>query len=328
MLVLEDLHWSDPSTLELLSFIARRQQPARLLVLGSYRPMEVLTNGRPLRAVAQELALHRHCEEAPLGLLNESDIRAYLSTRFPVGEPVRPSLHSLARLIHRRTEGNPLFMVNVVDDLLAQGGWNNPEMELNMPATIRQMIERQFDHLTAEEQQVVAVASVAGMEFSTAVVAAGIEAGVPEVEMRCADLVRREHFLRASGVSEWPDGTIAARYAFRHALYQEVVYERVPAGRRVELHRRVGERLEAAYGERATEVATELAVHFERGRDIPKAVHYHGQAGQRALQRSASQEAITHLTTALELLSALPDTPERTQQELALQMALGPAVEC
>src|SRR5215831_3572006 len=107
------------------------------------------------------------------------------------------------------------------------------------------------------------------------------------------------------------------------SIYQEVLYDRIPAGRRQRLHRQIGEREEAAYGERAREIATELAVHFERGRDHRKAIHYLQHAGENAVRRSANQEAITLLTKGLELLKVLPNTPERTQQELMLQIALG-----
>jgi len=125
---------------------------------------------------------------------------------------------------------------------------------------------------------------------------------------------------------EWPDGTVAAHYGFIHALYQEVLYDRVPTGRRIRLHKQIGEREEAGYGERAGEIATELAVHFERGRDAQRAVQYLRLAGENAEQRSAYQEAIAYLTKGLELLKTLPDTPEHTQQELALQTTLGSAL--
>jgi hypothetical protein len=94
-------------------------------------------------------------------------------------------------------------------------------------------------------------ASVIGVEFSAAAVAAGVEAVVEAIEEQCAELTRRELFLRACGTAEWPDGTVATRYGFLHALYQEVLYERLAAGRRKRLHQRVGEREEAAYGARA-----------------------------------------------------------------------------
>jgi predicted ATPase len=334
LLLLEDLHWSDPSTLELLSFLARRRQPAHLLVIGTYRPVEVLANGHPLRAVTQELQLHRHCEELPLGLLSDDHIVEYLTARFMVPSPAQAGegqgeglspfdLQKLARLIHRRTEGNPLFMVTIIADLLVRGTLDHPEIEVNTPTTLRQMIERQFDHLTPAERRVLEVASVTGVEFSAAAVAAGVAAEVAQIETCCADLARRGQFVRASGVAKWPDGTVAGHYGFLHALYQEVVYERVAVSRRSALHQRIGERLEGAYKERAKEVAAELAVHFERGRDHQRAAQYLRHAGENAIRRSAHIKAISHFTKGLELLKTLPDTHERAQQELALQLALG-----
>jgi predicted ATPase len=115
-------------------------------------------------------------------------------------------------------------------------------------------------------------------------------------------------------------------YGFRHALYQHVLYDHIAQARRVRLHRQIGERLEAGYGEQAKENATELAVHFEQGRDYQRAVRYLEHAGKNAVQRSAHREAIIHLKKGLELLKTLPDTPARAQQELFLQTALGPAL--
>jgi predicted ATPase len=134
--------------------------------------------------------------------------------------------------------------------------------------------------------------------------------------------VRREHFLRASGTAEWPDGTVAARYGFLHALHQEVVYQRLTARQRQRLHLRIGEREEAGYGERAGEIAVELAGHFERGRDYRRAVQYLQRAGENAARRCALQEAIDLLTKGLKLLKTWPDSPERLQQELTLQNTL------
>jgi len=330
ILRLEDLHWSDVSTLELLSVLARRREWARLLVIGTYRPVEMLAHEHALRAVKQELQLHRQCEELRLNLLTEGDIATYLVTRF-----ARNSLPArLTRMIHRRTEGNPLFIVNMVDDLTARGvlveigsQWQLTaaveEVETGVPENIQQLIENHIERLSPEEQRVLEVASVAGAEFSAAAVAAGVKEEVGEVEARCARLARREQFVRTGGTEEWPDGTVSTRYRFLHALYQEVWYERVPAGQRLNLHQWIGEREERAYGDLGKEIAAELAMHFERGRDYRRAVQYYGQAGENAIQRSAHVEAIRHLTKALQLLKTLPATPERTRQELTLQTALG-----
>jgi predicted ATPase len=225
-------------------------------------------------------------------------------------------------------------MVTTIDDLIGQqilihreGQWilhDDPTaIEPRVPDTLQQLIERQSERLSAEERRVLEVASVVGMEFSAAAVAAGLATEVEAVEERCEGLAHQGRFVRASGTAEWPDGTVATRYSFLHALYQEVLYTRLPAGRRRRLHQRIGEREEQAYGERAREIATELAVHFERGHDYHKAVQYLHHAGENAVRRSANGEAITHLTTALALLNTLPDTHARAHQELTLQVALG-----
>ena len=146
------------------------------------------------------------------------------------------------------------------------------------------------------------------------------------MEEWCTDLARRRQWLQADGEQSWPDGTVAGGYRFTHALYQEVAYTRLMAARRAQLHRRIGERKEVGYGAQARQIAAELAVHFARGRDAWRAVHYLQYAGENALRRSAYQEAITHLTTGLEVLATLPETPMRAQQELDLQIALGPAL--
>ncbi len=332
ILWLEDLHWSDVSTLDLLSMLARRQEPARLLVIGTYRPVEVLTHEHPLKAVKQELQLHNHCQELALDFLSEAAVGEYLAVRFSVGATHASPLQSLAHGIHRRTDGNPLFMVNVVDHLLSQEVLvqtdgqlmlKNEDLATTVPESLRQLIEQQITRISPDERKILEAASVAGAEFSAAAVAAGTEQSPEGVETHCDGLVHREQFLRARETSEWPDGTSAARYGFVHALYQEVLYEQISASRRIRLHRQIGERGEQAYGERVREIAVELAVHFEQGRDYERAVHYLHQAGENAIRRSAHQEAITHLTKGLALLTTLPDTPERDRLELTLQLALG-----
>jgi len=332
VLRLEDLHWSDVSTLGLLSVLARRHEAARLLVIGTYRPVEMLANGHPLRMVRQELQVHRQCEEQRLTFLTEDHVAEYLARRFAGGarghrrsQADAVSLQALARTVHQRTEGNPLFMVNVVDYLVAQGGLGTAveSVRVGIPGDLGQMIEEQIHRLSAAERQVLEVASVVGAEFSAAAVATGLGVAVEEVEERCEGLVRREQFLRAREAAEWPDGTVAARYRFLHALYQEVFYERIPAARRSRLHRLIGEREEAAYGERAGEMAAELAVHFEQGRDYRRAIEYLQHAGENAVRRSAPQEATNLLSKGLELLTTLPNSHERAQQELTLQVTLG-----
>lgn len=331
VLVLEDLQWSDYATLDLIRYLAQRPEPARLFMIGTYRTGNAQGNEHPLHTVKQELQVHGHSTELSLALLSPKVVGDYLAARLTSG-PQLP-LRALARFIHRRTEGNPLFMVNMVDDLASHGRmsqsdgqWVLPggleEMELEMPESLRQMIEKRVERLSPEEQRILETASVAGTEFTAAAVAAGLGKETLAVEEACTQLARREQFVQTRGVSEWPDGTLSARYGFIHALYQEVLYERVPAGKRGHLHRRIGEREEQGYGRRTQEVAAELAMHFERGKDYRRAIQYRRHAANNAIQRSAYQEAMAHLYPGLKLLQALPDTPERTRQEIMLCIAL------
>jgi predicted ATPase len=236
--------------------------------------------------------------------------------------------------VHQRTDGNPLFMVNVVESWLARGALEERDgqwglrapietLQAGVPESLRQMIEQQLDRLTPREQMVVEAGSVAGMEFSAAAVAASIDQELVQVESCCAILARRGQLLQAHGERVWPDGTVAGGYRFIHALYQEVVYQRLPAAQRVHLHRRSGARMEEGYGVQACDIAAELAMHFEHGRDYHRAVAYLQQAADTAVRRYANAEAAQHLSKGLTLLAALPATAERTQQELALQFPLG-----
>jgi predicted ATPase/DNA-binding winged helix-turn-helix (wHTH) protein len=253
---LEDLHWSDYSTLDLVSTLARRRESAWLLVIGTYRPVNVLLSDHPLRVVKQELQLHGHCQELALELLTEMEVTAYLRTRL-AGGVGRVPLQHLARLIHQHTDGNPLFMVSVVNDLMERGAlvehagqWDlrvAPEaLAVLTPANIRHMIEQQLERLSPEDQRMLEAASVAGVEFSAATVATATGRRPKTVEEQCARLSRRGQWLKSHGAIEWPDGTLAAGYCFSHSVYQEVLYERVSPGVRAQLHERIGQRLEAA----------------------------------------------------------------------------------
>src|SRR5262249_32278829 len=155
-----------------------------------------------------------------------------------------------------RTEGNPLFMTSVVDDLVARelltasgDQWElraAPEaVEVDVPESLRQTIERQISRLADDEQRILAAGSVAGMEFSAAAVAAAVGASPTAVEERCDALAQRELFLRSLGPREWPDGTVGTRYRFAHALHRSTLHQRVSPLRRRALHQSIGRREEA-----------------------------------------------------------------------------------
>jgi predicted ATPase len=251
VLVLEDLHWSDLSTLELLSYLARRREQARVLIVSTYRPIEMLTDDHPLRRVTQELFSHSFGQELPLRRLSAAEVSVYLTLRFRDG--VLPT--RLGQVLHHRTGGNPLFLTRLVQDLLNRevilpgddGRWEFQgevaEVETWTPESVRHLLARQRERLAPDHQRVLEAASLAGVEFSAAAVAAALETQVTQVEEHCGRLAEQQQFLHPAGIGEWPDGTRAVRYGFVHALYQEFWHERVSVGKQQQWHLRMGERI-------------------------------------------------------------------------------------
>ena len=326
ILFLEDLHWSDYSTLDLVSYLAHRRQRARLLLIGTYRPFEVIVTEHPLRRMKQELQLHKLCQELPLEYLGVESVSDFLQLTFP-GHQFPPAL---TLMIHQRTEGNPLFMVNVVEYLVKEkvivehdNTWrlqvDLSEVELGVPENIRQMIEKHIERLEPSEQRILEGASIVGMDCSAIAISAGLAEDVVQVEEICDSLARKSHFLLPAYLAELPDGTRTSRYRFIHALYLDVLYKRVALTRRRQIHGRIGERGETIYGERVGEIAAELAVHFEQSQDFVRAVKYLLLAAENATRCSADHEAVALSKRGLELLKILPPSPEHSNQERSLQ---------
>jgi predicted ATPase len=333
VLVLEDLHWSDLSTLAWLTYVARRPDPARLLLLGTYRPVDASVRAHPIRTVMTELTQHQQGAELPLDSLSAGDVVAYCCQRLR-----GPSLSAaLAHVLHQRTRGHPLFLVMLVDELRRQGLRHEEaaagdiakavrSIRGAVPENLRQIIAQQLHQVRPEDQGLLEAASLAGRTFSAAAVAAAVTQATEDIEGRLAVLAHHGQFIQAGGLVEWPDGTVAAGYRFLHDLYCETLAARVPPSRQQRWHLQIGARKETGYGAQAPAIAAELAVHFEQGRDADRALRYLQHAADNALRRSAHADAITHLTRALAWLPALPETRERAQRELGVQTTLGPAL--
>jgi DNA-binding winged helix-turn-helix (wHTH) protein/tetratricopeptide (TPR) repeat protein len=331
VLVLEDLHWSDYSTLDLLGMLARRQEAARLLVVGSYRSVDVIVAGHPLRALIHELRVRRQCEDMALPFLREPHVAAYLAQRF--GGHAFPA--TLARAVHQCTDGNPLFMVRVVDELVAlrvlereDDRWRlrRPVEEIAgaVPESLRQLVELQITRLQPEAQHLLEVASVLGSEFTVALLAAGLGQEILAVEDSCDQLARQGQFLAASGLFTRPDGTQVPRYRFTHSLYPTVLTDRVPAGRRMRLHQRIGEWLEQTYGVQAAAISTQLAWHFEKARDYQRAIRYLILTAENTVGRFAYGDAIRVLEHARSLVHQLAANA-RSTLEIQLLQCIGDA---
>jgi len=332
LLVLEDLHWSDYATLDLLAFLGRRATSARLLILGTYRPLEVRLHEHPLQTVVYGLQRQGQALAIPLSSLSREAVARYLAARFPAHHfPV-----GLAGWLQQHTEGIPLFLVTLIASLVARGvmvehagSWQLTTtlaaLGVEVPEGLRPLLEQQLTRLPPAALRVVEVASLAGVEFAAPTVAAALETEVERVEALCDALVRQE-LLRPVGLTTWPDGTPAMQYAFVHALYQYVAAERLGDGAKRRVHQQIGRRLETAYGPQAGEIAAALAMHFLRGPDLERAVHYLRAAAEQALRRYATAEAVEYLTTGLAVLTPLPQAFAHQQSELAMLMLLGSAL--
>jgi DNA-binding winged helix-turn-helix (wHTH) protein len=321
---LEDLHWSDHATLDLIAFLARSRPAAKFLLIGTYRPVDLIVRGHPLRTLKQELQVHGQCVELQLGGIHPAAITDYLAARFPRNR----FASSLGQILYDRTEGNPLFLNNVIEDWALRGvlkeengTWTAAEdSEQRIPESLRYMLERQIDELIADERALLEAASIAGMEFSPAAVAAGLATNLEETEQRCEDLARKHQYVRrVSAVSG--EGPIRY-YSFLHALHRRVWEEQIPATRLSRLHSRIAAYLEDQHGERSGEIAAELAYRYGRCGNSDKTLRYLELAGKHSVEKHAFREAEQHYRNGLAVLQRLPESPERDGRELELRQSL------
>jgi DNA-binding SARP family transcriptional activator/predicted ATPase len=336
LLTLDDLQWADLGSISLLFHLGRRLAGSRILILGAYRPEEIAL-GRdgtrhPLEPVVNELQRDYGQISVALDLAEGRDfVEALLNS-----EPNRLEA-GFREMLYRQTGGQPLFTVELLRGLQERGDlvqdpdgrWaEGPELNWEtLPARAEAVIAERVSRLPESLQAALRVASVEGEVF-TAEVLARIRA-THEQEMLAllsGELDRKHRLVRAQSIQR-VDGQLLSCYRFRHILFQKYLYRNQDQVERVHLHEQVGAALEGLYGgqKHAAAIAVTLALHFQKAGAANKAIHYLHQAGERALQMSAYQEAVGHLTRGLALLDTLPDSPERAEQELDLQVALGVA---
>jgi DNA-binding winged helix-turn-helix (wHTH) protein/tetratricopeptide (TPR) repeat protein len=328
LLVFEDLQWVDHSTVDLISALARRQGPAKLMLIATCRPLDLEPRDHPLKALARDLLLHRLCREITPAPLTEVEVADYLTARTSSGSLPE----GLAALLQRHSEGNPLFMVAALDHMTRRalisrenGSWHLQvplaQIDLAVPDDLRRMIEAQLERLSTEEQRVLELASIVGASFSAIVISSAADVDPQTFEDVYEDLSRRHQIVRWAGSQNFPDGTVSERYEFVHALYRQVLYDRQAPGRRARSHRRIGERLETLYAPRLDEAVSALAHHFEAAADWPRAIQYLRLAADTAVRRYAPLEAAPLLQHALELADHLPEA-ERSATEIETLEAL------
>jgi serine/threonine protein kinase/predicted ATPase len=330
VLFLDDLHWADASTADLLAYLGSRCIAWRLLAVVTYRPSDLLLGGHPFRPVQLDLQGRGLCREVSLGFLGRPDVERYLALQFPGhGFPAE-----LADVVHRRTEGNPLFLVDLLRYLCdrgaivtVEGRWALtqvvPDLQRELPESVRSLIRRKLERLDETDRRLLAAASVQGHEFDAAVVAAVLDLDAAEVEERLAELDRIHALVRLLREHVLPDETHTLQYSFVHILYQNALYGGLTPARKTAWSAAAARALLRHYGEKSPEVATELALLFEAARDPAQAATYFLYAAEHAVRVHASREAVVLARRGLALLHTLQDTPARARQEQELLHALG-----
>lgn len=330
LLVLEDVHWADPSTIGVLSAIARRRRLAKLMIVATCRPV---APAAPLDIVTNDLVLHGLAREIAVAPLSVSDVANYLSADDAKGPP--PTV--LARLVHERSDGNPLFVVTALAHLEHLGviaresgtyqiRTSLEHVDIGVPESLRRMIEVQLARLGAAEQTALEIASVVGTAFAVSLCAAVGHGDADTFEAtyetlsRHSQIIRRDEGHRGEHAPE-------SRYAFVHDLYRDVLYQRQPVGRRARLHRDIGlelERLSALDPARVPDLAPELAHHFEAAGEWRRAATYLGIMADIAERRFVPRDVTALRRRALDLVARVPEV-DRAQLELELLNKLAAA---
>lgn len=329
LLVLDDLQWIDAGSASLIFHLCRRVPGNRILVAGSYRPDEVALGRRdgrhPLETIVHELKRDFGDIELEVGKTEAREfVDAYIDT-----EPNRLD-KKFRETIFKQTKGHPLFTVELLKemqnrDLLIkdeQGQWiQGPELDWNeLPARVDAVIEERISRLNEKERETLTLASIEGEEFTAEVLAR-----LQDIETRklirllSGELDRRHHIVSAKGIRQLKNLHVSL-YLFRHILFQRYLYNHLDDVERTHLHAEVGRILEDIYGEQNEEISVQLARHYQEAGIMDKAIEYLHNAGKRAMHLSANEEAIVHYRRALELIKQLPETRERAQKEIALQL--------
>jgi predicted ATPase len=330
VLFLDDVHWADPSSVDLLAYLGSKCAGLRLLVVLTYRPSELLRSQHPFGPVKLELQGRGVCREIALPFLTRDDLDRYLALAF-AGHQFP---EEFAAVLHARTEGNPLFLVDLLRDLrdrgviVPDGGrWALvralPDLQRELPESVRGIIQRKLDQLGEADRQLLMAASVQGPEFDSAVVARLLEREAADVEERL-DVLQRVHALvRLVREQTFPDGVLTLRYGFVHVLYQNALHAAPQPTRKAAWSGAAAEALLDHYGEKSAAVAAEVALLFEAARQPGRAVEYFLLAARNAGDVFAHQEAVALARRGLALLEQLPETPARGHEELALLLTLG-----
>jgi predicted ATPase len=339
VVIFEDSHWIDGETQALLDLLADGIANSRILLLVNYRP-----------EYRHEWGNKSYYVQLRLDALGRESAGEMLSTL--LGDAVE--LDPLKRMVIERTEGNPFFIEEMVQALFDEGALvrdgtvkvTRSLSQMRLPPTVQGILASRIDRLPAEQKELLQTLAVIGRESLLGLVrrvwqhphprgtslaeqqpsAAPLSLSRNEAGEGQSELERMLGALQSGEFIYEQPATDDIEYVFKHALTQEVAYNSLLIERRKLLHEGIGDAIESLYASSLDDYVADLARHYSHSDNLTKAVEYQGRAGRQAMQRCAYADAISNLAVAIDLLQKLPDSPERIQRELLLQLALGPAL--
>ena len=328
----DDMHWADASTCDLVAYLGSRMKELRLLIVATYLPAALLAQPHPFLPVRLNLERRGASQDVPLQFLTLSEVEMYIQTRFPGNTlPVE-----FACVVHERTEGNPLFMTDMLNFLRDKGilidkaghltlSVDLEKLRMVIPAGTEQMIRLRIRQLDATDRRILECGAVQGMQFDSAVAAQVLSLDPGDVEQRLQALERIHRFIRFVEEKEFPGGDISALYRFIHVFYQNTLYADLSRARQVSYSRSVAQVLVDLRGDLMHGTAAQVALLFEAGRDYTGASLYFRQAARNAVAIFAFPEAVVLCERGLRALLTLPESRERDEAELNFSLTLGMA---
>ncbi len=312
LLLFEDAHWADPTTLEALDALIERAASFPLCAVVSYRP-----------ELERNWGGHPHLSTLPLSRLTRAQSTAFVSKV----TPSKPLHASIVEHIVAKTDGVPLFIEELTKAVLESSSLRDagdhyvycaPASSMAIPATLRDSLTARLDHL-AIAKVIAQIGAVIGREFSYDL----LSAVAPVSKADLDDALER---LTESGLTFVRGAVEGAVYTFKHALVQDAAYDSLLKSMRQELHAKIARVLKDRFNEAVEAHPELLAHHYTQAGMVKQGVAYWKQAGCRAAERSANVEAVNHFNQAIELLGSVSDGAEPEQQELELRIKLGPAL--
>lgn len=331
--VIDDMHWADVSTVDMLNYLAGRFDDMRLLIVTCQRPSDMALAKHPFLAIRNDLQSRGAYEEISLSFLTRDDVARYLAIQFPGHRLPDAFIDS----IHARTEGSPLFMADLVRYLRdtgtivqVDGRWEAARTATDgsrdLPESVKGMIARKIERVDEASRKLLLGACVQGQEFDSTVLGEALEMDPADVEEQLEILEKVHVFVQRDEEHEYPDRTLTLRYRFVHVLYQNVLYASLQPTRRASLSGKTARALAAHHGADVSHVAGRLAVLFDAAREFQLAAQYSAAAAMRAVGLFAFREALSLADRGLKGLKGLPADPGTLQLELGLLMIRGLAL--